>query len=175
MTADDLQVCVPTLAPPLAHAIVLAGFCLSLLQILLEDGLHGLCGPSGAADRLCISVQEARRASTLQHRRVRCGGCGGGGHMCLPVLARRLVCDRTFGAYASCPMCSRPTCAVGWATAAMAGGNARGMQHVCTGSPGEQRRGMLPAHVAQVSRVVAHDRKFLARTVIWIHQDALML
>ena len=156
MTADDLQVCVPTLAPPLAHAIVLAGFCLSLLQILLEDGLHGLCGPSGAADRLCISVQEARRASTLQHRRVRCGGCGGGGHMCLPVLARRLVCDRTFGAYASCPMCSRPTCAVGWATAAMAGGNARGMQHVCTGSPDTYGRPVCDAGDATFRTCFVH-------------------
>ena len=67
-----------------------------------------------------------------------------------------------------------------YSRAIMAGGNARGMQHVsmcAPGSrqPGEQHRGMLPAHVAQVSRVVAHDRKFLARTVIWIHQDALML
>ena len=44
-----------------------------------------------------------------------------------------------------------------YSRAIMAGGNARGMQHVCTG----HHRGMLPAHVAQVSRVVAHDRKFL--------------
>ena len=54
-----------------------------------------------------------------------------------------------------------------YSRAIMAGGNARGMQHVCTGHPGEQHRGMLPAHVAQVSRVVAHDRNMiLARTVI---------
>ena len=38
-----------------------------------------------------ISVQEARRESTLQHRRKRCGGCGG--------------CDRMTACYPSEPLC----------------------------------------------------------------------
>jgi hypothetical protein len=42
----------------------------------------------------CISVQEARRASTLQHRRVQCSGCGGGGRMACLFSLSRLVCDR---------------------------------------------------------------------------------
>ena len=50
MSAVDVQVRVPSLAPQHAHAIVLTVFCSSLLQKLLEDGLHGPCGPSGAAD-----------------------------------------------------------------------------------------------------------------------------
>ena len=114
----------------------------------------------------CIGVQEARRASTLQHRRVRCGGCCGCDCMACLLSLRILVCGRILGAYALYLMCTRPLCAADWSTVITVGGKARGMQHVCTGSPGEQRRGMLPAHVAQVSRVVAHDRKFLARTVI---------
>ena len=52
MSAVDVQVRVPTLAPQHAHAIVLTVFRSSLLQNLLEDGLHGPCGPSGAADRM---------------------------------------------------------------------------------------------------------------------------
>jgi hypothetical protein len=52
MTADDLQVRALTFAPQHTRAIVLNVFRLSLLQNLLEDGLHGPCGPSGAADRL---------------------------------------------------------------------------------------------------------------------------
>ena len=51
-----------------------------------------------------ISVQEARRESTLQHRRVRCGGCCGCDRMACLLSFRTLVCDRIFGAYASCPM-----------------------------------------------------------------------
>ena len=38
-----------------------------------------------------ISVQEARRESTLQHRRMRCGGCCG--------------CDRMAACYPSEPSC----------------------------------------------------------------------
>ena len=94
-----------------------------------------------------ISVQEARRESTLQHRRVRCGGCCGCDRMACLLSFRTLVCDRIFGAYASYPMCTRPPCAADWSTVVTVGGKARGVQHVCTGSPGEQRRGMLPAHV----------------------------
>ena len=41
MNAVDVQVRVPSLAPQHAHAIVLTVFCSSLLQKLLEDGLHG--------------------------------------------------------------------------------------------------------------------------------------
>jgi hypothetical protein len=52
MTADDLQVCALKFAPPHAHAIVLTVFRSSLLQNLLKGGLHGPCGPSGAADRM---------------------------------------------------------------------------------------------------------------------------
>ena len=52
MTADDLQVCAPRFAPQHARAIVLTAFCSSLLQKLLEDGLHGPCDPSGATDRM---------------------------------------------------------------------------------------------------------------------------
>jgi hypothetical protein len=53
MTFDDLQVRVSTLAPHhagVAGAIMLTVFPSSLLQNLLEDGLHGSCGPPGAAD-----------------------------------------------------------------------------------------------------------------------------
>ena len=52
MTADDLQVCALTFAPQHTRAIFLNVFRSSLLQNLLEDGLYGPCGPSGAADRL---------------------------------------------------------------------------------------------------------------------------
>ena len=52
MTDDDLQVRALTFAPQHARAIVLTVFRSSLLQNLLEDGLHGPCGPSGAADRM---------------------------------------------------------------------------------------------------------------------------
>ena len=48
----------------------------------------------------CISVQEARKASTLQRRRERCDGCGGGDRMACLLSLRNLVCDRIFGAYA---------------------------------------------------------------------------
>ena len=52
MTADDLQVRALTFAPQHDRAIVLTAFHSSLLQNRLEDGLHGPCGPSGAADRM---------------------------------------------------------------------------------------------------------------------------
>ena len=61
MTADDLQVRALTFAPQHARAIVLTVFRSSLLQSLLEDRLHGPCGPSGT-QIACISVQESRRA-----------------------------------------------------------------------------------------------------------------
>ena len=48
MTADDLQVRAPRFAPQHARAIVLTAFCSSLLQKLLEDGLHGPCDPIGS-------------------------------------------------------------------------------------------------------------------------------
>ena len=50
MTADDLKVRALTFAPQHARAIVLTVFRSSLLQNLLEDGLHGPCSPLGAAD-----------------------------------------------------------------------------------------------------------------------------
>ena len=84
----------------------------------------------------CIGAQEARIASTLQHRRVRCGGCCGCDRMACLLSLKTLVCDRIFGAYASYPMCTRPPCAADWSTVVTVGGKARGMQHVCTGSPG---------------------------------------
>ena len=61
MTADDLQVRALTFAPQHARAIVLTVFRSSLLQNLLEDGLHGPCGPSAAADRMyqCAGVTES--------------------------------------------------------------------------------------------------------------------
>ena len=124
---------------------------------------------------VCISVQEARRASTLQHRRVRCGGCCGCGRMACLLSFSTLVCHRIFGAYASCPMCTRPPCAAGWSAVVMVSGKARGVQNVCTGSPGEQCRGILPAHVEYVSRAVACDRKNVVRTVAWIDWDDLVL
>ena len=147
MTADDLQVRALMFAPQHARAIVLTVFRSSLLQNLLEDGQNGPCGPSGAAQIACISVQGSRRASTLQHRRVRCGGCCGCDRMACLLSLKTLVCDRIFGAYASYPMCTRPPCAADWSTVLTVGCKARGVWHVCTGSPGEQRRGMLPAHV----------------------------
>ena len=52
MTADDLQVRALTFAPQHVRAIMLTAFRSSLLQNLLEDGLHGPCGPSGAANRM---------------------------------------------------------------------------------------------------------------------------
>ena len=61
MTDDDLQVCALTFAPQHARAIVLTVFRSSLLQNLLEDGLHGPCGSSAAADRMyqCAGVTES--------------------------------------------------------------------------------------------------------------------
>ena len=50
MTADDLQVRALTFAPQHARAIVLTVFRSSLLQNLLEDGLHGLRGISTSGD-----------------------------------------------------------------------------------------------------------------------------
>jgi len=84
----------------------------------------------------CISVQEARRASTLQHRRMQCGGCGGGGRMACLFSLSRLVCDRIVLCICFVPdVYVVNACTVGWATAAITGGNARGVKHVCTGSP----------------------------------------
>ena len=103
----------------------------------------------------CISVQEARRASTLKRRRVRCGGCGGGDRMACLFLLRTLVCDRIFGAYASCPMCTRPPCAADWSTVVTVGGKARGMQHVCTGSPG----GPASRHDVRACRIGVSGRR----------------
>jgi hypothetical protein len=126
------------------HAIVLTVFRSSLLQNPLEE--MGCMGRAGRREQhaACISVQEARRASTLKRRRVRCGGCGGGDRTACLLSLRTLVCVRMFGAYASCPMCVWPTRAVGWSAVVMVGSTARGVQHVCTG---EQRRGMMSAHV----------------------------
>ena len=61
MTADDLQVRALTFAPQHARAIVLTVFRSSLLQSLLEDRLHGPCGPSGTADCMyqCAVVTES--------------------------------------------------------------------------------------------------------------------
>ena len=70
MTADDLQVRVPTLAPHHAYAIVLTIFRSSLPQNLLEGGLHGPCDPSRAADGMNQYAGEVESV-TLQHRRVR--------------------------------------------------------------------------------------------------------
>ena len=70
MTADDLQVCALTFAPQHTRAIVLTVFRSSLLHNLLEDGLHGPCGPSGAADRLYQCAGGTESVHSLEHRRV---------------------------------------------------------------------------------------------------------
>ena len=102
-----------------------------------------------------ISVQEARRESTLQHRRVRCGGCCGCDRMACLLSFRTLVCDRIFGAYASYPMCTRPPCAADWSTVVTVSGKARGVQHVCTGSPG----GPALRHDVRACRIYVSGRR----------------
>ena len=154
MTADDLQVRALTFTPQHARAIVLTAFRSSLPQNLLEDGLHGPCGPSGAADRVYLSAGGTESVNSPAPAHAMCGCCGCDRVACLSSF-RTLVCDRIFGAYASHPMCTRPPCAAGWSTVVTVGGKARGVQHVCTGSPG----GPASRHDVRACRIDVSGRR----------------
>ena len=64
MTADDLQVRALTFAPQHARAIGLTVFRSSLLQSLLEDGLHGPCGRRRSHVSACTRHGERQLSST---------------------------------------------------------------------------------------------------------------
>ena len=83
MTDDDLQVCALTFAPQHTRAIVLTVFVRRCYRICWRMGCMGRVARR-RQQIACISVQESRRASTLQRRRERCGGGDRMAYVCCP-------------------------------------------------------------------------------------------